>query len=337
LLLDEPTSDLDDAAVAWLEGWLRHFRGGVVVVSHDRRLLGGMQHFFWLRESGCRYFAGSLTELDAEQAREATESELRYLRSMNALAEKEERTLHLQRRKARKKQYGRSRELARCTSRARLNLKRSEAQVSHGKAAQTREARVALVREFTRSTREALAVRLPLVLTMPPALLDAERVAIVGPNGAGKTTWLRGLLRTLDPSRVGEISQNGENWMKDESLVSELSARAPDTSPERLAQLLVAHRFPLGLAERPLRSLSPGERVRAALICLFVQSPAVDTLVLDEPTFSLDQLGRTALIEALTAWPRNLYVATHDHDVLRAGFARTVTLTKSDRGSSLRC
>ncbi len=83
LFLDEPTSDLDDAGVAWLRAWLPSFRGGLVVVSHDRRLLGDMRHFFWLRESGCRYFAGTLDELDAERAREDAESELRYLRNLH--------------------------------------------------------------------------------------------------------------------------------------------------------------------------------------------------------------------------------------------------------------
>ncbi len=365
LLLDEPTSDLDDDAALWLRAWLRSFTGGVVLASHDRRLLGDMEHFFCIRESGCRYFSGTLAELQREQAREQESGELRYLRNLHGLAVREEHTLHLARRKARKKQFGRSRELARCTSRARLNQKRSDAQVSHGKSALTRQARLDAVRSFAKSTRRALLVRLPLSLqaslhaggeaAAPIVLRDVSaavdgrvlfthvdvvagtrRIAVVGPNGAGKTTLLdiimrrraptTGLVRT-DASAMGEIAQGGTNWMTDEPLLSELSAHTPASSPEELAKLLVAHGFPLALAERPMRSLSPGERVRAALICLFVRSPPVDVLVLDEPTFSLDLLGQAALIQALRAWPRGLVVATHDRELLReVGFDQIVTL-----------
>ena len=73
---------------------------------------------------------------------------------------------------------------------------------------------------------------------------------------------------------------------------------------ETSAQLLVAHQFPLALGQRPLRSLSPGERARAALICLFSRAPAVELLILDEPTFSLDLLAQRALAEGTVrvAW-----------------------------------
>ncbi len=216
---------------------------------------------------------------------------------------------------------------------------------------------------FAKSSRRALAVRLQLSLGAPaPAAEDtgvpivlhdvsavaqdrvlfehvnvrAGRVAVVGPNGAGKTALLDIMMRrrapstgvvASDPSGIGEIAQGGANWITGESLLSELAAHTPKSSPEELAKLLVAHRFPLALAKRPMRSLSPGERVRGALICLFVRSPKVDVLVLDEPTLSLDLLGQTALIQALRAWTRGLVVATHDPRLLaEVGFDQVVTL-----------
>ena len=80
----------------------------------------------------------------------------------------------------------------------------------------------------------------------------------------------------------------------------------------------MAHQFPLPLAERPLKSLSPGERVRAALICLLARSPSVEFLVLDEPTYSLDFFGYQALRDGLKAWPGGLLIASHDRDFLTA-------------------
>ncbi|HEU4408635.1 MAG TPA: ATP-binding cassette domain-containing protein [Polyangiaceae bacterium] len=354
VLLDEPTEDLDDAGVAWLRDWLKGFSGCLVVASHDRRLLQDFRHFFLASEAGCRALSGSLAELEAELERDHREGEQRYLRALRRLEAQEEHTAQVARRRERKKRYGRCSELDRATPRIRLNQKRDHAQVYQGKFSRRRAARIAAAREWTRSMRRTLAVDLPLELPLPslPAdegrdllclrgvaseiegrrLFEAldlrvrrDRVAVVGANGAGKTTLLeimRGGRRPTagsvdrDPRRMGSIAQGGADWVLDESLLGYLSVYGGSPSPEALAELLVAHRFPLALGERPLRSLSPGERVRAALICLFQRSPAVELLVLDEPTFSLDLVGQRALTRALRAWPGGLVVASHDRAFL---------------------
>jgi ATPase subunit of ABC transporter with duplicated ATPase domains len=78
-----------------------------------------------------------------------------------------------------------------------------------------------------------------------------------------------------------------------------------------------------------MRSLSPGERVRAALIGLFQRSPAVELLVLDEPTYSLDLVGQQAITRALRAWPGGLVVASHDRAFLQEiGVHDTIELGK---------
>lgn len=159
-----------------------------------------------------------------------------------------------------------------------------------------------------------------------------QRVALTGPNGAGKTTLLEIALGRRAPSsgsvvrdlsRIGSIAQGAANWSLDASLLELLRASSAFQSDERLAQLLVAHKFPLGLADRLLCSLSPGERTRAALICLFQRSSAIELLVLDEPTFSLDLVGQRALTSALAAWPGGLLVASHDRAFLAAIDATT--------------
>jgi ATPase subunit of ABC transporter with duplicated ATPase domains len=363
LLLDEPSEHLDDSAVAWLRTWLGGWRGGLIVASHDRRLLADFRHFFVVSEAGSRYFGGTLAELDVELEREHGQSEQRYLANLNRLAAEEQHTLHVARRKARKKRSGRTRELDRGNPRILLNQKRDHAQVSHGRLAKLREARLASLRDWTRSTRRALNVRLSLELPVPtlPAEVDPdllvlhgvgahqgqrtlfqsldlrlgrERVGVVGPNGAGKTTLLEIMLGrrrpsagsvTSKPSKIGYIEQGGGNFLRDESLLTQLNLNG--IVPDGAAQHLVAHKFPLALAERPLRSLSPGERARAALICLFARAPALELLILDEPTFSLDLLAQRALTRALRAWPGGLIVASHDREFLaEVGLDRTVQL-----------
>jgi ATPase subunit of ABC transporter with duplicated ATPase domains len=128
--------------------------------------------------------------------------------------------------------------------------------------------------------------------------------------------------------RIGSIAQGAGDWALDDSLLGRLLDSSACTSLEDAAQLLLAHRFPLALAERPMASLSPGERVRAALICLFRRDPALELLVLDEPTLSLDFVGLAALTAALRAWPGGLVVASHDREFLDAiGIEQTIVLS----------
>lgn len=363
LLLDEPTLDLDDAAVAWLKGWLHAWRGPVIVASHDRRLLADVRHFFVVSEGGCHYVNGTLDDLARHLEREHRAEEQRYVRNLNRLADAEAHTDRVARRRARKKRRGRSRELDRATPRIRLNQKRDHAQVSHGRLAALHEARLSALRGWTQATRRALAVSLELELPVPdvppdtgrPAAtlrgvsatgggrllfhdldleLGRQRLAVIGPNGAGKTTLLQTILGQRGPStgsvqvdlsRIGWIAQGGRNWLVDASLHEEL--RSLGVARDEVARILIAHKFPLALAERPLKSLSPGERARAALIALFARSPPVELLVLDEPTYSLDLVGLRAITRALTSWRGGLVVASHDRKFLdELGMERTLSL-----------
>jgi ATPase subunit of ABC transporter with duplicated ATPase domains len=363
LLLDEPSLHLDDAGVAWLRAWLGDWRGGLVVASHDQRLLADLRHFFVVSEAGCHYFAGSLAELSLHLEREHEASETRYVSNLHRLAEQEAHTAQVARRKARKKRTGRCAELDRATPRIRLNQKRDQAQVSHGRLAKLRQAKLTELRHWTQASRRAMNVNLSLELAVPElppssgqdllalrgvsasargrSLFDAldlrvgrERVAVVGPNGAGKTTLLQimtGQRRAekgaaqVEYAKMGSIEQGGRNWLLEASLRAHLLELG--RSSDEVAGLLVTHRFPLALAERALHSLSPGERARAALIALFARTPSVELLVLDEPTFGLDLVGQRALIRALACWPGGLVIASHDQAFLDAvGVDHTIRL-----------
>jgi ATPase subunit of ABC transporter with duplicated ATPase domains len=372
LLLDEPTEDLDEAGLAWLERWLGSWDRGAMVVSHHRALLRGFEHFFVVAESGCRYFAGTFEALERSLAEEGEARERQYVETLHVLEQQERRDEQIRRRRQRKKNVGRLHELDRCTSRMRLNQKRGYAQETQGKAAKIRAERIGAVRDWARATRRALAVSLPLELRGPvlgepdgrelatlegvgvsvdgrPLLsgidlrVQRDRVAIVGPNGAGKTTLLRVLLGQQRPTtgkasceigRIGSIAQGATDWISDESLLGRMLDASPTSSFTEVAALLVEHKFPLALAERPLRSLSPGERVRAALLCLFQLAGThggVELLVLDEPTYSLDFVGIAALQRALRAWPGGLVIASHDRELLD-GIGIETTLVLDGKG-----
>ena len=375
LLLDEPTRDLDAAGVLWLADWLATWDGALMVVSHDRRILSRFRQFFVVAESGCRAFTGSIEELVHELEDEAAGTARAYARRLGDLLHKEQHNAAVRRRRARKKNVGRIRELGRCPSRIRLNGKRSYKQVSQGTRAGLQQERISTLRDWVKSTRRALAVALPLEVLLPTPPGDAarrvvilnevaaqaggrllfsgldlvlrrERVAVTGPNGSGKSTLLAILLGerrpdsgriSCGPERMGFIAQNAVNWCAPDSLLERLVTGSNAATLEDAAQILLAHKFPFALAERPLCSLSPGERLRAALIGLFQRRPVVDVLVLDEPTDDLDLLAALALEAVLRAWRGGLVIASHDEPFLRAiGIQQSIELDGLG-GLLLRC
>jgi ATPase subunit of ABC transporter with duplicated ATPase domains len=365
LLLDEPTQDLDAEGVSWLRARIEQWEGGLIVVSHDRSLLRGFRDFFVVAEAGCRHFAGSFDALMRDLEEERSQAQRSYVRHLNRLVAQEKHNTAVAGRRQRKKNLGRIHEVGRSGPRILLNTNRSYAQESQGKRSVLQKRRIEAARQWAKATRRALSVDLPLEVMVPavPAepgppivrlecvsacaggrtlfegvdleLSCGDRVAITGPNGAGKTTLLEILRRErqqasgrarADGVRMGCIAQNVTNWMADESLIMLLGGESA-AGPEAIAQRLVAHRFPLALAERPLASLSPGERVRAALICLFQRRPVLELLVLDEPTDHLDFVGLAAVQDALRAWRGGLCVVSHDEEFLSAiGVERRIVL-----------
>ena len=322
LILDEPTSDLDEHGIDWLRRWLSEWSRGLLLVSHNRMLLRQFQHFFLIAESGCRYLPGGFKEVEKCLETEALRKQRQYVSNLNALIRKEEKNERVNNRHDRKKNRGRLNELGRCPSKAKLNEKRSYAQVKQGRRKKLWRKRISASQEWAKATRRALDVQLDLKLIAPQqpigtpteivkanrvtAVMDgreifspvslcvrrSDRIVVSGRNGAGKTTLLTMLSGQRQPdqgrvvgdfSRIGMIEQGAANWKSDCGLTENLQAVC-DATLEEVAEILVGHRFPFGLAQRPLKSLSPGERVRAALICLYHRSPAIELLMLDEPT-----------------------------------------------------
>jgi ATPase subunit of ABC transporter with duplicated ATPase domains len=353
LLLDEPSRDLDAHGVRWLVEWVEGWRGALLLVSHDRRLLECFQQFVVVSEAGCEIFEGGLQALLQERRERDRAQSRKYVQALAKLQAEEAHNARVARRRLRKKNGGRVRELDRCPSRALLNAKRSYAQQSQGKRAKLQRARIDELRDWTQAMRRALSVRLPLsrVAVEPedreePSVqlravaahiegrplfaglnlsLRRQRLAITGPNGAGKSTLVdiiagarephAGRVR-LQPRAIAYVAQNAANWRRGTCLLEALWVESEARSKEEAAELLVRHEFPMALATRPLESLSPGERLRAALVCIFSRRPVPQLLVLDEPTEDLDLVGVDTLSRLLCGWRGALVVVSHDADFL---------------------
>lgn len=154
-----------------------------------------------------------------------------------------------------------------------------------------------------------------------------ERVALVGPNGSGKSTLITGLLSGNDPVEgrphgklvtelVGYLPQRLDNLDDSLSALANVQEVAPDTPVGTIRNHLARLLLRGDSVDRPVSTLSGGERFRVALARLLFADPPAQLLVLDEPTNNLDIASVEQLAEALDAYRGALLVVSHDFDFL---------------------
>ena len=339
LLLDEPTNDLDFDGLERLERFLDTYRGGLVIVSHDRELLDRVVRRTVEIEPGShrvRERAGGWSDFVA--ARE-TERRAAYAEYARALERRREVAALLARRRVEARAKGSS--LGKATG-------GQDRRATHALETKVRQAERLLERnEATEKPFEPWELRLALtagerpgnlVLRLEQAvvgrgsfrlgpldldLVPGERLAVAGRNGSGKSTLLAALsgeLPLLSGRRIagrrtsiGELGQRRLAYSGAETLLRVFCTR---TDLDAAAARTLLAKFGLGAehVERPCARLSPGERTRAQLAEL--QSRSVNLLLLDEPTNHLDLEAVEQLEGALGSFDGTLVVVSHDRRFL---------------------
>jgi ATPase subunit of ABC transporter with duplicated ATPase domains len=338
LFLDEPTNDLDFAALELLERFVDTHRGGIVAVSHDRAFLERMTAIveFEAETRRVRVYAGGWSEFvrGREAAQERHEAAYAGYRTERARLEEQARRM----RQWEERGYGqgrkkkKSKDLKKAAAKKLGSLEQVEKPWTPWQLRLELEARQRggdLVARLSEAVVERGDFRLgPVDLE----LRNGDRLAVLGRNGAGKTTLLKALLgelalvsgnRKLGPGTVlGELPQGPGPFAGEERLLDAFVERSGLPSGE--ARSLLAT-FALGADDvlRPGRSLSPGERSRAAIALLSARG--VNALVLDEPTNNLDLEAIEQLELALESYEGAAVLVTHDRRFLEA-FGATHTL-----------
>jgi len=162
-----------------------------------------------------------------------------------------------------------------------------------------------------------------------------ERVALIGRNGAGKTTLLQrlvadavaagedgadradgtdgdGIRAHAHTDRIGYLPQRIDGLDETRSVIENIAAAAPSIPEKELRNRLARFLIRGGTTDRPVESLSGGERFRVALAKLLLADPAPHLVVLDEPTNNLDIDTVDQLVEALRAYRGAVLVVSHD-------------------------
>jgi ATPase subunit of ABC transporter with duplicated ATPase domains len=347
VLLDEPTNDLDLAGLAKLEGFVKGLRGGVVLVSHDREFLarcvttvveldlaqnavgiydGGYDAFLEERAVARRHAREKYEEFAATKAdlvsRARTQREWSSQGVRNAMKKNPDND-KIRRAASTESSEKQAQKVRQMESRiARLDAveeprKEWQLQFSIGQAPRSSSVVATL--------RDAVVRQGDFTLGPVNLQLNAgERIGITGPNGAGKSTLLRLLLGVTAPDAgsaamgasvaIGEIDQARNLLAGDQRLADAVGSVLVDLPAAEVRTLLAKFGLKADHTERPVDSLSPGERTRAALALL--QARGVNLLVLDEPTNHLDLPAIEQLEEALESYDGALLLVTHDRRLL---------------------
>jgi len=337
LCLDEPTNHLDVDAKTWLLEFLRQYRGALLVISHDLDLLDEAITRVLHLDRPFEDSLGSLIEYRGT-----------YSQYLTARAEDERRLA--------KKAAQQAREIDRLqTVVDRFGAKATKAAMAHNM--EKRIARISADRVVVSERGRDLSVRLPdpppcgrTVVTVsglskdfggPPIFDDVsfdlgrgERLLVLGLNGAGKTSMLRIMAGETTPSggsidyghqvAVGYYAQEHDNLAVDLSLLDNLRRSVPVSMNFTETQLRgVLGMFGLSGDKvfQDAGSLSGGEKTKLALGMLMIGRH--NLLLLDEPTNNLDPGSRTAVADALSAWPGSIVLVSHDTD-----FVQQLTPTK---------
>ncbi|MEJ5255559.1 MAG: ABC-F family ATP-binding cassette domain-containing protein [Acidimicrobiales bacterium] len=328
LILDEPTNHLDLDAIAWLEDRLAAFKGGLVLVTHDRHLLDRVCTRVLELDRGRGYVhdGGYDAYLEGRAARE----------EQAAAAEATRRIL------ARKELAWLRRGAPARTSKPRARLERATRLVEGGAEPAAREGVLPLQFGTPRLGDKVIELhgvgfafedRPPLFEGLDLLLDRRERLGIVGPNGAGKSTLLEIIAGRRTPTsgsvvvgptvRIGYYDQLGAALDPEQRVRDAVAAptRKPDWSD---AALLETFWFGEDAQWAPIRLLSGGERRRLQLLMVLAAKPNV--LLLDEPTNDLDIDTLRLVEEFLEDWPGALVVVSHDRAFLERTVADVVVL-----------
>ncbi|MEO5866919.1 MAG: ABC-F family ATP-binding cassette domain-containing protein [Sphingomonas sp.] len=370
LLLDEPTNNLDAAGRALIGDLVANWRGGVVVASHDRALLEGMDRIVELSPVGLTVVGGGWSAFrairDATRERAAAE-----LDRAAGEARQVARAVHKEKeKKARRDKAGRAWRAKGADDKMFLDAEKGRAERSAGRGKELGDRLLTDAKSAEAEARERVEVLTPLRIELPASGLPShralvrfeavelersgrhilgplsfemrgpERVALTGPNGSGKTTVLEMLAGALAPT-AGEISvrptrtalldQHAALLDREASVLDNLRRLNPHLSAHDAHAAAARFAFRNRAADQIVGTLSGGERLRAALACALSGDAAPELLMLDEPTNHLDIDSIEILEASLAGFDGALLVVSHDPAFLDAiGVTRTIELLARD-------
>lgn len=313
LILDEPTNHLDIVMSEWLENYLREFRGGVLVISHDRAFLDNVVEEILEMEGG------TLHRFKGNYSRYLEQKEIQVLTQTRAYEAQQEyiarQEAYIRRFKAgikSKMARGRQSQLDRL-ERIDAPVQEEEFQLRLPHAAECAEKVIILEHLDVGYSQHLLLQDVDLTLRR------GEKVAIIGPNGCGKSTLLKTILQELPPLKgearignrvkIGYFSQSYERLDENQTIMENFLTEYGLTD-EQTRRLLGSMMFHGEDVFKVIGTLSGGQKARLVLLKLVLDG--ANCLLLDEPTNHLDIAAKEAVETALETFDGTVLLVSHD-------------------------
>lgn len=365
LILDEPTNHLDRAGRRWLIERMSRWKGGALIVTHDRELLAEVDRILELTALGLANYGGSYSLYRARKDAELGAAQ-QSLESAQAAQARERRDAQARKeRQARRDAYGRKQRGTGSQDKMVLDAAKGRAEASRSRLSGLGENRKDLAEDAVVEAQSRVEQVDPLTVFTPRAeaasgvlfacrglvmpyggkalcsglwfqISAGERVALTGANGSGKTTLLRLIQGVIEPEGGEMHRRSCRQVLLDQHLsfldhgrsaLENLQQLAPGLAQTQARTRLAQLRMRREQALRPVGKLSGGERLKVALAGLFggVSAPAL--LLLDEPDNHLDFESLSALEQALRNYDGTLVAVSHSDSFLEAiGIERRIDL-----------
>ncbi|MGY1979196.1 ABC-F family ATP-binding cassette domain-containing protein [Nocardia gipuzkoensis] len=340
-LLDEPTNNLDRETRVALTSFVDSWPGTLVVVSHDLELLEHMDATAELHGATLEVFGGpySAWKQYVEQEQAAAQQAART--AEQALKVEKRQRIEAETKLARRERTGKATQRNGGIPRILAGNRASKAQASAGAMRSTLDAKVRAAQDVLDTAADRVRREEHIRLDLPDPdvqrgrriaelrdgdrsviIQGPERVALIGPNGAGKSTLIENLLHgrgsgTLFTDRVGYLPQRLDGVDDQVSALENVHAAARATPRATIRNHLARMLLRGNSGERPVSTLSGGERFRVSLARLLFADPPAQLLILDEPTNNLDIASVDQLVDALVAYRGAVLVVSHDYPFLR--------------------
>ena len=328
LFLDEPTNHLDMEMLEWLEGYLSSYRGGILIVSHDRyfmdRIVTGVVELdhhkaTTYRGNYSRYVAQREERLKADTI--AYEKQQEYIKKTEEYIDKYRAGIKSKMARGRQSQLNRLERLEAPETSHSLDFKFPPAAMSADKVLVLDHVSIGYQTDD------------PIIDDVSVVVRRGESVALIGPNGAGKSTMVKAIVGELFPIeghidignrvQVGYFSQEHEELHDRWQVVDEIINNYNFTE-EKARNVLGSFLFKGDDVFKLVGDLSGGERARLALLKLFLQGD--NFLILDEPTNHLDVPTREIVERALQQFGGTCFIISHDRYFLDQVSTRTLVL-----------
>ncbi|MDX8381104.1 MAG: ATP-binding cassette domain-containing protein [Ghiorsea sp.] len=321
LLLDEPTNHLDLEAVLWLEKWLKHYQGSLLLISHDREFLDAtVTSIAHIEQEKITMYAGNYTAFELRRAEQ--------LALQQSAFEKQQREVeHMQSFITRFK--AKATKAKQAQSRIKALERMEKIAPAHVDSAFSFAFKpldylpnpLLQLQKVSFSYGEA-----PILLDISVSLLPSHRIGLLGPNGAGKSTLIKLMAGELMPDvgkcvqskglNIGYFAQHQlEQLDGNVSPVQHIFELNPDISEKEARLYLGGFAFNGDMAMEPIADFSGGEKARLVLALLVYQQP--NLLLLDEPANHLDLDMRHALTMALQIFEGAMVLVSHDRHLLK--------------------